>query len=296
MTQTFLQLGFESCGQIFQADECKALVESVYAQRDFADLFLDEAAFRANPMMKSVNPRPGRNLLGRMDADFIFGSGFFADRMAQVLGPQWRVLDHKFVMGVPDSWLPAWLQEETKGLAVANLGPYVKPAYRDITYFHGIDFHQDIIDFKSRPCDFVTAYVYLDEATSETSPLYVMPKSHEKGASKFPHNLQIQGDTAEYSGASGGSDSYKIDMLTGPAGSLYFWHASTLHGTMPHRDSQPRISVRILVEKNDRRLIGCELDQVNALIDGPLALEETRVDLDEYGAAKIRGNTINTLD
>ena len=33
------------------------------------------------------------------------------------------------------------------GVNVANLGPYIKQKYRDITYFRGIDFHQDIIDY-----------------------------------------------------------------------------------------------------------------------------------------------------
>jgi hypothetical protein len=291
----FLKFGFEACGQVFEPALCKKLLEDVDKSRDFNALFLDEKTFRENPQMKGVNPRPGRNLLGRLEADFIFGHTFFAKRMEQVLGPSWRVLDHKFVMGVPDSWLPDWVREETEGAPVANLGGYIRPEFRDMTYFHGIDFHQDIIDYKTRNCDFVTAYVYLDEAGLESSPLHVIPKSQEQGASKFPHKIVTSGMQISYSGDNGQTADYDMEILTGPPGSLYFWHPATLHGTMPHKDSSPRISVRILAEKNDQRLIDCELDQLNAKIDGPLSLLETRRDLDEQGNAILRENIINKI-
>ena len=32
-----------------------------------------------------------------------------------------------------------------------NLGEFIKPKYRDITYFRGIDFHQDIIENYQSP-------------------------------------------------------------------------------------------------------------------------------------------------
>ena len=42
------------------------------------------------------------------------------------------------------------------------MGRFIKEKYRDITYFRGIDFHQDIIDFPHKQSDFATFYVYLD--------------------------------------------------------------------------------------------------------------------------------------
>ena len=85
-------------------------------------------------------------------------------------------------------------------------------------------------------------------------------------------------------------------ILTGPAGTLYFWHACILHGTQPHGTTVPRISVRMLLEKNRRSIVDCELDRVNAGIKGKLSLEATRRDLDEAGAAVLRGNIINKID
>ena len=52
-----------------------------------------------------------------------------------------------------------------------------KEEHRDLTYFKGIDFHQDIIDFPDRDPDFITAYIYLDKVDTKTSPLYLIPNS-----------------------------------------------------------------------------------------------------------------------
>lgn len=294
MEYDFVPDGFCSLGRAYDPKQCQALLEQVHELRDFDDLFLEEEEFRRDPQMKGVNPRSGRNLLAKLGADFVFENPTFDAAMRRLLGYTYRPLDYKFVMGVPDTWLPAWLVEETKGLAVANLGPYIRPEHRDITYFHGIDFHQDLIDFKNRPADFVTAYVYLSDTDESTSPLYVVPRSHEWGATTFPHNLSERNGMLHYVADEGEGDYEKL-MLTGPAGSLYCWHPLTLHGTKPHRADKPRISIRILVERAAPRPHGTDLDLANDLIRGPISLLETRQDLDESGTARIRGNKINTL-
>lgn len=292
----FVQDGFRSCGAVFDPALCKTLLEQVATTRDFRNIFLSEAEYRSNPQHKGVNPRPGRNLLAKLDSDFIFSNETFTSEMRKVLGDRWRILDYKFVMGVPHDSLPDWIQKETEGKLVANLGAYVQECYRDITYFHGIDFHQDIIDFPDREADFITAYIYLDETTPKSSPLYVLPRSHELGASVFPHHLEKAGsDNFRYQNDFGTSGEYPCHMLTGPAGSLYYWHSALLHGTQPHQTDTPRISVRLLIEKNAKSDLGCELDQANQRLKGPLSLTTTRTDLDDAGVAVVRGNKINKM-
>src|SRR4051812_48329539 len=188
-TYSFIEDGFKAAGPFFPPERTRDLHRQALNSRDFRDIFLAEAEFRRAPKFTGVNPRPGRNLLEKLDSDFIFGDERFQAEMAKVLGPRWRVLDYKFVMGVPDEYLPQWVKDECKGRFVANLGCYVKEQYRDFTYFRGIDFHQDIIDFPDRDSDFITAYIYLDDVASDCSPLYVLPKSHELGASMFPHKI-----------------------------------------------------------------------------------------------------------
>lgn len=295
-TYGFVDDGFKAVGQVFPADKSRELHRQALNSRNFRDIFLDEAEFRRAPKFTGVNPRPGRNLLEKLDSEFIFGDERFQAEMAKVLGPRWRVLDYKFVMGVPDEYLPEWVKEECKGRFVANLGCYVKEQYRDFTYFRGIDFHQDIIDFPDRESDFITAYVYLDDVDSHCSPLYVLPKTHELGASVFPHKIEKDATgNFRYENDFGAASTYECLQLTGTAGSLYYWHADTLHGTQPHEDERPRISVRILAEKNSKSTSGCELDEANARLNGPLSLTKTRQDLDERGKATITGNIINKL-
>jgi hypothetical protein len=292
----FVETGFCAFEAILPAERCRALLREARASREFSSaLFLTEKAYRAAPQHRGVNPIPGRNLLERLDARWVQQSEEFRNVMDKALGPGWRVLDSKFVCGVPHSWMPQWLLAETRGLAVANLGPYVKPENRDITYFHGIDFHQDIIDYKSRSSDFVTAYVYLDDTTVNTSPLYVVPGSHRFGATTFPHGIELDAaaQTMVYSDQRGRKARFEYRMLTGPAGSLYVWHPCILHGTRPHAADEPRLSLRYLLHKAEGA--AGAIDEVNRRISGPLALDETRVDLDEGGQARMRGNIINRL-
>jgi len=289
--------GFVSLGRVADPAACGKLLADIERTREFSPaLFLSEADYRANPQHKGVNPVPGRNLIERFDTSFIEQAPAFVAAMTAALGPGYRMLDKKFVVGVPESWMPPWLVKETHGLAVANLGAYVRPEYRDITYFHGIDFHQDIIDFKERRADFITAYVYLADTSESTSPLYVVPRSHAFGATTFPHRITYtpHGRRMRYEAPHGGADDFDYLMLTGPAGSIYFWHSCTLHGTKPHMADQPRISVRMLIESRDGG--ATLLDRANRAIQGPLSLVETREDLDAAGRARIRGNTINVED
>ena len=55
-----------------------------------------------------------------------------------------------------------------------HLGAFVRPEFRDVTYFYGIDFHQDLIDYKNRPADFLTLYVYLHPVTRSDAPLFLL--------------------------------------------------------------------------------------------------------------------------
>ncbi len=86
-----------------------------------------------------------------------------------------------------------------------NLGAYVKPQNRDITYFYGIDFHQDLIDYKDREADFLTLYIYLHPVTKADAPLYLLEGSHKLGGSVFPHDLtRTAADTWTYANAEHG--------------------------------------------------------------------------------------------
>ncbi len=295
---TFLDSGFTSRPQFFVPAQCQRLLDRALSDRDYRSIFLSEMSYFSDPQRRGNNPRPGRNLLARLETEFIFGSPAFRNEMTRVCGPRWRVLDYKLVMGYPDAWLPEWLQAELGDRPVANLGEYVKPQFRDITYFRGIDWHQDIIDWPDRPADFVTAYIYLGDVGPNDSPLHAMPLSHELGATTFPHRLTRCSTGYCYESDDGdGRGMIGLDAvcLTGQGGDMFYWHPFCLHGTMPQANSEPRISVRILVEKNARADNGCELDRVNARIQGAASLAVTQDDIDASGKVVRTGNIINGM-
>ena len=294
---SFVSDGFASMGNIFTQRDCSQLLSDALRSRDFNEIFLTEDEFRSNPSISGNNPRPGRNLLSKLETEFIFSNSLFQETMTRVLGPRWRILDYKFVVGLDNGSLPEWLSAELNDRPIANLGPYVKEHFRDLTYFRGIDFHQDILDFPDRDADFVTVYIYLDDVDVQAAPLYVIPGSHQFGATVFPHNLvKNPNGSYTYTDDVGMTANLECLCLTGCAGSMYYWHSATLHGTQPTFGDQRRISVRILVEKNSRAPMSCELDLLNASIRGPLSLGVTRKDLDDQGNLLVRQNIINLTE
>jgi hypothetical protein len=274
---------------------CVDLLGAIRATRDFdGSLFLSEEAFDADPQYTGVNPRPGRNLLERFEDKlaFVEQAPQIVEGVTALLGPDYEILNKKVVCGVPQTAVPEWLRKRILGNPVNNLGAWVKPQYRDVTYFYGIDFHQDLIDYKQREADFLTLYVYLHPVTRRDAPLYLLEGSHALGGSVFPHNLTRIGDADWlYVNKPWGDTVARQKVLTGGTGFAAMWHACTLHGTQPDAADHERISLRYLLARRHKGPVG--LDVVNARLKGPLSLGDTRSDLAADGSAKIKANTVN---
>jgi hypothetical protein len=293
-TQDFIERGYHRFDAPVDPAAAARLLASIRGTRAFdGSLFLSEAAFDADPQYTGVNPRPGRNLLEGRDAElgFVEGDPAIVAGLTELLGEGYETLNRKVVCGVPASAVPAWLKARITDNPVNNLGAYVRPEYRDITYFYGIDFHQDLIDFKDRDADFVTLYVYLHPVGAHDAPLYLLEESHRLGGTLFPHDLAREGDAWRYRDRRGGQVRARQTMLVGGAGLTAMWHACTLHGTQPDAADNARLSLRYLFAKRPDARGG--LDAVNASLAGPIRLPATRVDLDAAGAARIKANSVN---
>lgn len=219
----FLEHGAHVFLALLDQPACARLLASLKADRGYgAELFLSEAAFDADPQYRGVNPRPGRNLLETFarDLGFVEEAPSVVAGLTALLGDDYEIMDRKVVCGVPADAIPAWLKARIAGNPVNNLGPYVKPEYRDVTYFYGIDFHQDLIDYKEREADFVTLYVYLHPVTAADAPLFLLDGSHRLGAAVFPHNLERTGaETWLYRNGATGEAETRRRVLMGAAGS-----------------------------------------------------------------------------
>ncbi|MES2035258.1 MAG: phytanoyl-CoA dioxygenase family protein [Pseudomonadota bacterium] len=276
------------------ATAAAALLAAIRATRTFdGDLFLTETAFDADPQYTGVNPKPGRNLLDTFDDSlgFVERDAGIVAALTAMLGEGYELLNRKVVCGVPASAVPDWLRARIEGNPVNNLGAWVKPEYRDVTYFYGIDFHQDLIDFKDREADFVTLYIYLHDVGAHDAPLFLLEGSHRLGATVFPHDLTRNAGGWTYRDERGGETECAQHLLTGPAGYAAMWHGCTLHGTQPDAADHERLSLRYLLAKTTSGAVG--IDTVNATLEGPTRLSATRQDLDAAGAARLRRNTVN---
>lgn len=269
------------------------LLAQLRADRAFdGSLFLTEAEFDADPQYTGVNPIPGRNLLERF-ADrlgFVERDPGVVGALTTMLGEGYQLLNRKVVCGVPASAVPDWLKKRIEGNPVNNLGAWVKPQYRDVTYFYGIDFHQDLIDFKDREADFVTLYIYLHPVGAHDAPLFLLEDSHKPGATVFPHDLKREAGGWRYGDGRGGEMLCRQHLLTGEAGYAAMWHACTLHGTQPDAADNERLSLRYLYAKAPGVTAG--MDEVNATLAGPISLHATRKDLDARGAAQVKFNAV----
>ena len=272
------------------------LLAAVRTERRFdASLFLSQQAFDADPRHTGVNPRPGRNLLDRFEdrLGFVEHAPSVETALTALLGPGYTLLNRKLVCGVPARVVPPWLARRIAGDPVNNLGAYVRPEVRDVTYFHGIDFHQDLIDYKDREADFLTLYVYLHPVGRNDAPLHLLDGSHRLGASAFPHTLERLDETHwRYCNGDAGEAQVRQRVLTGETGFAALWHACTLHGTQPDDADSERLSLRYLFAPGSGRR--GRLEAVNGAIEGPLSLAATRRDLDGAGAARLKHNSVNT--
>ncbi len=292
----FIAHGAHVFDELIDPQAAAALLADIRATRPFDHrLFLSEAEFDADPQHVGVNPRPGRNLLERFEdrLDFVEQAPHIASALVALLGDGYEVLNRKVVCGVPQASVPPWLRARILGNPVNNLGAYVRPEYRDVTYFYGIDFHQDLIDYRDRPADFLTLYVYLHPVSRLDAPLFLLTGSHQLGGTVFPHDLTRQdAETWTYRDGRGGETAVRQKLLTGPAGFAAIWHACTLHGTQPDAADHERISLRYLLARGPSP---AGIDEVNQTLRGPLALPQTRLDLAPDGQAVVKGNIVNQV-
>ncbi len=272
---------------------CARLLADIRATRDFgASPFLSEDAFDADPQDTGVDPKPGRNLLERFEdrLGFVEQAPHIVDAVTSLLGPGYEILDRKVVCGLAASSVPEWLRKRILGSPVSKLGAYVRPQYRDVTYFNGIDFHQDLIDDKARAAGFLTLYIYLHPVSRADAPLHLLEGSHTLGGSVFPHNLTRIGDKDWlYCNGWHGETVARQRILTGDAGSAAMWHACTLHGAQPDAADHGRISLRYLLASRHDGPTG--MDVVNARLKGPLSMTAPRADVALDGSEAINRNT-----
>jgi len=292
----FIDHGYLNLGSVVDQNVCAELLSQLRKSQPISPkIFLTESEFDQNPVYKGVNPIPGRNILENYqgELDKIENSDVVVATLSRVLGDQYEMLNKKVICGVPENWIPDWVLTRIQDNPVNNLGAYVRPEYRNMTYFYGIDFHQDIIDWPGRELDFITLYVYLHQVTELDAPLQVLSGSHQLGVDQFPHDLKQVDEkhkTWRFNSALHG-DAVNCQHLTitGKVGNVGLWHSCTLHGTQPNKHDAERLSLRYLIRKLPESK-GAAIDIINSKISSGLFTEAMRMDLDKDGQTQLKKN------
>ena len=266
----FINNGFEYIGNI-DTNYAEKLGKKILKDIDIENLFINDKKDCEKYINIKTNPMPGRNIAEKMQISNFFENEAITNSFKRICGERYRILDYKFVLGVPTSYMPDWVSNDLGGKAQANLGKYIKPDKRLMTYFNGIDFHQDIIDFPSRTPDFVTFYYYLTNVSLKESPLVVLKDSHKFGPMVFPHEIEIKNKKIFLK-----NEIFEEEVLIGRPGEFYVWHPYILHGTYPTHEGTPRVSLRILVERNADLITNCQLCEVNDSLLNSNAQKEVR--------------------
>lgn len=251
----FVDNGFIKLDNLLDKRKCAEIYENIKNNRNWGvNLFQSEQdflnEFKDKPFNK-INPGKGiQNLVDEYNLDFIEKNNSVIQVLNKILGVDYEIILSKFVVAVPEKWMPDYVKKRSD----SNYNQYMKKEYRNVSYFRGIDYHMDSIDWENQDNQFITMYIYLNKVDKFMSPLNIIKKSHVFGHSSFPHFIKDHPTKKylEYSHNNKNFKKFEKEMLIGEAGSIFLWTSNTLHGTAPSLSEKEnfRISLRYLIKKN----------------------------------------------
>jgi len=300
----FVNNGYHIYGEIFNKDKCTEILNDIKSNRNFdSNLFLTEEEYNLSKQHFGTNPSKNFSFINNLDISFIENNDELWDKINFMLGDDYEIVIKKIICSVPDNIIPEYIMKKINGINIPNLNAYIRPEFRDITYFRGIDYHQDMIDWPKgrvnlQPENFITIYFYIHDVNIGDSVLNILPRTHKLGASIFPHKI-VKNSNGKLIYLNDNNNLIETEnlMLTGKTGYCAMWHSCLLHGTKPitNNNNNLRLSLRYLVAKKITNKNICGIDVVNSTITGNLNMDITQFDLDERGIPKFKNNILNNI-
>lgn len=254
---TFSRKGILSMRKVLAKKTCNKIVNLLESDRQWdQNLFLNKKDYLKQKVKQKLNPGKNvQNLYNNFQLDFIEKNREIKKTLNKILGGKYNIILAKFVVSVPNSWMPKYVRDFCKKNPGINLNKFIKKKYRDVTFFQGLDFHMDSIDRSFKSNKFITMYVYLNDVTSKMSPIEIIEGSHKYGHVPWPHFLRKnRKKSVEFSIDNKNFNKFKKNALTGSSGDVFIWTSNTLHGTSKpnNKDKKFRISLRYLIEKKNK--------------------------------------------
>ena len=286
MRKDFLNLGVIDPRDNFKNNDCKKILSSLHENFTLGkNIFKTEKQYIKNQSSIGVNPEINKNNFALdVNLDFIEKNKNLRKTLTDILGKNYKIILKKFVVQVPERWIPLWVKKRIKKEINPNLNRYILPKYQKLTYFRGVDYHMDLIEHKKEKVKFITLYIYLNKVGKGNSPLNIIEKSHKFGATKFPHDLKkLSKNKIIYN-----NEIFKKKILLGGVGSFYIWSCLNLHGAEENKNNIPRISLRYKIKSKNFKSKGNLIDKLFKNINGPAYLDKARTDVNEKNFSIIK--------
>jgi ectoine hydroxylase-related dioxygenase (phytanoyl-CoA dioxygenase family) len=265
----FIDNGYLEFKNLLNKAQCKKLNNEILRIRK-----IDKKIFfkTKNEYQKNKNKKiNSKNILDKFNLNFILQNKKFKNKIENILGKEYFVYASRIICALPHKFLPKWINSQMD-TGQPNLGNFIKHKFRDMRYFHGIDYHMDLVDFSRERSNFITVYIYLDDVTKKMSPLNILPKTHLGGADSYPHNLKKKKNKIIYKTDIKKNIITKNKVLTGSAGDTWLWHGCLLHGTNFNvQGDAPRLSLRLILRQKNTLM-----DDLNFKIGNTVALKKMK--------------------
>lgn len=263
-----------------KAAELQSLVFSM--QPFDQKLFMTWDEWEASPKShKNTNPGPGTSILEKIEdrLDFVEKNPQLRAILSDLLGPHYHIYLKKLVCRLPRKSIPDWVYEIIGKSTANSLGAFIRPEYRNISYYFDVDVHQDILEWPRQPADrkehrLLYMYIHLSNVTEQNSPLTFFRESHRFGATPYQHDIKhVSGNDWRYHDPlQDRTMTTEFWPLLGKAGHAALWHPCMLHGSHPVKNDTIRLALRYVLAR-DKEAKHCLVDDINDSIDGKLYLE-----------------------
>ena len=111
----FLDNGVMSIRNRLDQSKCKILYNSIFNYYNWGkNIFKSKKDFLSNPTFFKTNPgRYKHNLALKYDLSFVEKNKYFKKILFDILGAKYEIILKKFVVAVPETWVPKWLKRRS---------------------------------------------------------------------------------------------------------------------------------------------------------------------------------------
>ena len=112
----FLDLGLIDSKNSFKNDDCAKILSLLHKNFSLGkNIFKTEKEYTKNQSSTGVNPEVSKNNFALdINLDFIEKNSKLKKTLTNILGKNYKIILKKFVVQVPERWIPLWVKKRIK--------------------------------------------------------------------------------------------------------------------------------------------------------------------------------------